>query len=58
MKQYSIELNNIDANKFKGFLQDNKIKFYSQGCYNNVYFSLQLTPTQVALVNNFLDTLN
>lgn len=57
MKNYSIELNNIDANKFKGFLQDNKIKFESQSCYNNIHFSLELTKAQVALVNNFLDTI-
>lgn len=57
MKKYSIELNNTDANKFKSFLQDNKIKFESQGCYNNVYFSLELTKIQVDKINNFLDTI-
>lgn len=57
MKNYSIELNNIDANKFKGFLQNNKIKFESQGCYNLVHFSLELTEKQVEIINNFLDTI-
>lgn len=57
MKKYSIELNQADSKKLKGFLQDNKIKYYSQGCYNNIYFSLELSKNQVEIINNFLDTI-
>ena len=57
MKKYSIELNQADSKKLKGFLQDNKIKFESQSCYNNIHFSLELTKVQVEIINNFLDTI-
>ena len=56
-KQYSVNLNQADSIKFKMYLQDNKIKYYSQGCYNEVNFLLELNSVQNILVNNFLDTI-
>lgn len=57
LKTYSIELNLKDSTIFKKFLKDNKIKYESSSCYNNIYFSLQLDDTQVQQINNFLDTI-
>ena len=56
-KQYSVNLNQDDSIKFKIYLQNNNIKYYSQGCYDQVNFQLELNSVQNILCNNFLETL-
>ena len=57
-KQYSVNVTKENDIKFKRFLQANNIRYYSQGCYNEVNFQLELNSVQAILIDNFLDTLN
>lgn len=56
MKWYSCELENHEAEIFKGFLRVNGVKFESSPCYNLVLVSVFCSEEMLHKCNAFIDT--
>lgn len=58
MKYYNIELTKKEANLLMSFLNENNITFENSYINSNYYhMEILLSPDEVFMVNNFLDTL-
>lgn len=51
---YSVELNQLDAEKLKEYLKDNGIYFEPSSCYNLIHFEIKVDEAELEMVNNFL----
>lgn len=58
MKYYNIELTKKEANLLMSFLHENNITFENSYINSNhCHMEILLSPDEVFMVNNFLDTL-
>ena len=54
---YSLEIDKINAEYLKEYLQVNNISFEPSQCYSNIYFSITCTETEAEAINNYIDEL-
>lgn len=51
---YSVELNQVDAEKLKAYLKGNGIYFEPSSCYNLIHFEIKVDDAELKMVNDFL----
>ena len=54
---YNIEIDKINAEYLKEYLQLKSISFEPSQCYNNIYFSITCTEAEAEAINNYIDKL-
>ena len=55
-KYLNVELSHVDADRFRGFLLDNGIKYESSGAWNLVHFECLMNEDEAQLASEFLET--
>lgn len=54
---YNIEIDKVNAEYLKEYLQLKSISFEPSQCYNNIYFSINCTEAEADKINNYIDEL-
>ena len=54
---YNIEIDPVNTEYLKEYLQLNNISFEPSQCYNNIYFSITCTETEAEAINNYIEEL-
>ena len=57
MAKYSLEIDKINAEYLKEYLQINNINFEPSACGNNIYFTINCTEEEADKINNYIDEL-
>lgn len=56
-KVYSLEIDKVNAEYLKEYLQLKSISFEPSQCYNNIYFSITCTEAEAEAINNYIEEL-